>query len=960
MKIHGAYQFLEMNITMKRTGALLLAFLLFQAASIAQEKGFVRGNIGDGDFGGPMIGAAVTIAEQAGVGTTTDFDGNYSLSLAPGTYTIQVSFISYATQIFPDVVVTAGEVVMIDAIMESAIEELATVEITAEVRRNSEVAMLMDMKNASSVTDGLSSQTFKKLGDSDLSGAIKRVTGVTVQNGKYVYVRGLGDRYTKTTLNGMSLPGLDPDVNAIQIDIFPTSVLENVAVAKTFSPDLSGDFTGGLVDVVTKSFPDEKTTSFSIGATYIPGMHFNPDFILYERGNMDWTGYDFGNRELPFGKFETPPNPVLNDPTQENITRSFDPNLATKKSSALPNGSFSFNHGNQINRESGATIGYNFVLNYQNQTTFYEGFQSNDYLKDNEVSQTSLVRQVERFGNVGKNSVLWSALASGSYKKNGNQLSLMVLNSQSGETTAAKRVNQDFEQNQATLQEDVLAYSQRSLTTGILTGKHRISFMELTWANAFSISRVYDPDFRETRISTTDGDTNLSTGNGSGINRFWRELNEMNESFKADLKIPVSESGFIKVGGSGTMKFRDFETISFKHTRDNISDISIDPDWYLQEENIWVADTEHPNNDNGTFTIGTRQPANTFEARQNIYAGYLLANHKLLKVIKLIYGVRLEQTQMYYTGEDNLGLQVFDDTLTMDNLSILPSLNAVWTVTEKINVRAAANRTLARPSFKEKSIAEIYDPITKRTFIGNIDLEQTNINNYDLRFEYYLSPKEIFSVGGFYKQFDGHIEMVSFATAPDNLKPRNSGLAESYGVEVELRKGLPNAEKKFLNQLFLSTNVSLVESRVDLKTVLVDNEGQTEFDLRENNLRVGENLSQFRQMAGQSPYAANAALSWENPETQTSISMAYNVQGEQLTIIASGRFPDVYTVPFHSLNFNAYKGFGKDLRSRLTVSVSNILNEDRTLVYRSFGAEDQVYTSFKPGVGIGLKYSYTF
>ncbi len=943
----------------------ILTFLvlsLFTTALIAQEKGFVRGNIADGDFGGPMIGATVTVEGMPGVGTSTDFDGNFSLPLAPGTYTIQFSFISYGTQSFPNTVVKPGEVVLIDAVLSSAIEELTGVEIVGEVRRNSEVAMLMDMKNASTVTDGLSSQSFRKIGDSDLSGAIKRVTGVTVQGGKYVYVRGLGDRYTKTTLNGMSLPGLDPDVNAVQIDIFPTNILENVSVSKTFSPDLDGDFTGGLVNVVTKNFPDEKSTQIGFGLTYIPGMHFNSDYILYNRNSTSFTGYDFGNRKIPFNPYvnEIIPDPVLNDVTQEDLSRSFDPQMAAKSKTALPNGSFSFSQGNQINKESGGTFGYNAVFNYSNETLFYKDFQSNDYLKDNDKSVEPLFQQIKRQGDVGKNNVLWSGLLSGAYKNNNNSYSITILNSQSAETSASVRRNQDFNQNQATLIENILTYSQRTLSSAIVSGQHRIGLVELNWSNAFSYSNVYDPDFRETRISVTDGDTTLSTGNGSGLFRFWRDLVEYNESFKLDLKIPVAEKAFIKVGGLGTYKTRSFETFSYKHTRQNLSDISFDPDWYLQPENIWTADTEDPNNEEGTFTIGTYQPANSFDARQDLLTGYVLMNHSLFKFMKLIYGVRVENTNMYYTGTNNSGSVTYNDSLVLDELNFLPSANVVISLGEKMNLRAGANRTLARPSFKEKSIAQIYDPITKRTFSGNIDLQQTIINNFDLRYEYFISAKELFSVSAFYKQFDGHIELVSFATAPDNLKPRNSGLAEVYGVEIELRKGFPGVESGVLSRLFLSTNVSLVESRVDMNTVLVDNSGQTERELRENNKRDGETISQYRPMSGQSPYAVNFALSYEDVERQANISLAYNVQGEQLTIIASGRVPDIYTIPFNSLNFNAYKSFGEDFQHRVTFGLNNILNDDRTLAYKSYGSEDGIYTSFKPGVGISLKYNYTF
>ncbi len=937
--------------------------IFFFTNAQAQEKGFIRGNIADGQFSGPLIGASVRVMELSGVGSTTDFDGNYSVSVPVGKYTVEVSYISFATQVFNDVEVNAGAVTKIDATLEMATAQLDVVVVTAEVRKNSEAAVLMERKNATNVTDGLSAQAFRKVGDSDLSGAMKRITGVTVQDGKYVYVRGLGDRYTVTTLNGMVLPGLDPDVNSVQMDIFPTSMLDNVAVYKTFSPELFGDFTGGLVNIVTKKFPEEKTTEIGLGITYIPSMHFNSDFILYDGGSLDWLGFDDGSRALPIDGRIKIPDEALVSPQLEEITRAFNPQLATKSKVAVPNGSLSFNHGNQITNQKGRTFGYNVVLNYANEHVFYSEFESNDFLKDNDPSQLELDAWVTRKGAVGKNTVLWSGLASGSMKKRGNSYSLTFLHSQSGESTAAKRVNEDINQNVATLLEDVLTYTSRRLSSLVLNGAHRIGIVDLSWANATSFSGVSDPDFRETRISVTNGDTTLSPGTGAGIDRFWRDLNEIGESFKIDFKVELPKNFELKGGVAGNLKWREFEVFNYKHRRNNLNEIEIDPDWWLQEENYWSSDPNDDSYRNGTYTIGNYQPSNSFSARQNVFGGYLMVQQQLAKVIKLVYGARIEKVDMFYTGvSQNQSGPRYNDANTLNEINFMPSLNVVYNVTEKMNLRFGINQSVARPTFREKSIAEIYDPITKRTFIGNIDLDQTKINNLDLRYEWYLSPKEIFALSGFYKEFTGHIEMVSFVTAPNNITPRNSGLARVAGAEIELRKDIVNwTDKKTRNHgIMLNGNASLVWSFVDLKSVIVDGNGQTEFELRTNNLRDGETLKSTRAMGGQSPYAVNAGLSYEIRETQTSISISYNVQGEQLTIIASGRNPDVYTMPFHSLNFNAYHSFGQKRNSRLTLSVENMMDDDRLLVYRSFGATDQIYTRFKPGVAFGLKYNYRF
>ncbi|MBP9151829.1 MAG: TonB-dependent receptor [Flavobacteriales bacterium] len=939
---------------------ILTATLLFGFQVYAQ-KGTIRGNISDGQFGGPLIGANVTIPTLSGVGATTDFDGNYSISIEPGTYDVKLSYISFADQIIKGVVVKAGEVTTIERELQMATQEVAMVEVVATVRKNSEAGQLMEMKNATVVSDGLSAQAFRKVGDSNLAGAIGRVTGVTVQDGKYVYVRGLGDRYTKSVLNGMTLPGMDPDVNAVRMDIFPTAVLENVSVSKSFSPELDGDFTGGLVNVITKKFPEEKTTQIGLSLTYIPGQHFNKDYILYNTGKTDFLGFDDGSRKLPVDGQADVPDEVRVDAELESITRSFNSELAAKKKFAFMNSSFTFNHGNQIKKEDGPTYGYNFVFGYSNERTFYQDFQSNDYLRGQDDSNTELEKQRSRVGDVGKESAQWNALLTGSMKLKKSSFTATLLYNQGNESSAAERINQDFEQNQATLKESILTYTQRSMGNFQLSGSHQVGIVELDWGNSLSFSRVYDPDFRETRISITGGDTSLSTGNGSGIDRFWRNLNEINESFKLDVKVKLHENISLKTGAAMTYKTRDFSVYSYKHRPNNLNDVSIDPDWYLNEDNIWSANVEDDNYRDGTYTIGNFQASNQYEASQIITAGYVMAEQKIKKKLNLIYGLRIEHTAMFYNGVNQNNTIRYLNENTMDAINFLPAVNAIYNLTPKMNLRAGYSRTLARPSFKEKSEAQVYDPITKRTFSGNLDLEITNIDNADLRYEFFMGGKDMVSLSGFYKRFDGHIELVSFELAPDNWKPRNSGIAHVFGGEFEIRKGLrQHTSSKLLQGFSFAVNASIVQSMVDMTSVLVDNQGGTEFELRQDNAMQGQTIEKFRRMSGQSPYAINGSISYEFGEDRGNISLAYNVQGDQLSVIGSGRVPDVYTLAFHSLNLNAYVNMGEKRSSRITLSVQNLMNDDRTLVYRSYKAKDQVFTSYKPGVSIRLGYQYTF
>jgi len=970
-------------------------FFLLASFGFAQEKGFVRGNITDGEFGGPMIGAAIVLADNPTVGTTTDFDGNYSLPLDPGTYTLQVSFISYATMTYKEVVVKAGEVTVIDAEMKTSVEQLQAVEVVATASRNSEAGMLMEMKNASNVVDGLSAQSFRKVGDSDLSGAIKRVPGVTVQGGKYVYVRGLGDRYTKTTLNGMSIPGLDPDVNAVQIDIFPTAVLENVSVSKSFVPNQYGDYTGGLVNVVTKSFPEEKYTRVRVGLDYVQGQTFNDDYTTYDGGNLDFLGFDDGTRKLPFDNETVFLDPVFPNSNNEK-TNDFQRNLAVQTSTALPGGTFSFAHGNQINKEEGPTLGYNVIFNYKNTTNFYDEYETNIYFKES-PTDVDPFREESRLGVLGTNQAIWSGMLSGAVKYKKHQYSAMLLHTQSGESSASKRTVRNFGENPSTLVEDILTYTQRSLSTLFLSGKHNFDKFRMEWTNTFTYSRVYDPDFRTTSISV-DPDTTLNSGNGAGLNRFWRNLYEINENIRVDFTIPVKKNFDIKAGANGLYKFRDFVTYQYDHSRRNTSDISIDPDWFLRDENIYDA----VSNPNGTFTKGRPELPNSFQSRQVVLGAYAMAEHPVKGRLKLIYGLRVEQGLMYYTGwesntifpdnPDNPSTPIpdpeFDDTLTLDELNFLPSLNTVFALNENMNLRASVTQTIARPSFREKSLALIQDPISRRTFVGNIDLNQTEIWNFDLRYEWFITPREVVSVAAFYKMFDGHIEMTPNLREPDEFKPRNSGDAFVLGTEIELRKSMQGiTNNKHIDRIFIGGNVTFVQSGVNMTQIQVENDtddgaATTELELREqwlapgqsidnyddnwfnNNVLEaffgGEDLGSFRPMSGQSPFAVNANISYEIAEKQSAVSLAYNVQGEQLSIVASGRNPDVYTIPFHSIDFNAYYSFGENLNHRVTFGISNLADEDRTMVYRAIDADDTNFQTFKPGRVFKVRYAYTF
>lgn len=325
---------------------LLLLCFLFSIVGFAQ-KGTIKGNVYDEEINDVLPFANVTIKGTI-IGSTTDFDGNYALNVDPGTYTVVFSFVGYQTKEITDVVVKEDKDAIVNISLASASSSLDEVVITTTARQNTESAVLNLQKNSVNVFDGLSIESVKKIGATDVADAVKSIPGVSIEGGKYVYVRGLGDRYTKSVLNGMSLPGLDPDRNTIQLDIFPTNLLENIIVYKTLTADLPADFTGGAVDIVTKDFSTREEYNLNVGVGYNPNMHFNDSFLTQNSSETDFLGFDNGLRDDPIPTGTDIPQPFNDDPALTRFTQAFNPEMAAKTTTSNMNYNFGFNTSNQL------------------------------------------------------------------------------------------------------------------------------------------------------------------------------------------------------------------------------------------------------------------------------------------------------------------------------------------------------------------------------------------------------------------------------------------------------------------------------------------------------------------------------------------------------------------------------------------------------------------------------------
>ncbi|MEO9483261.1 MAG: TonB-dependent receptor [Ekhidna sp.] len=924
---------------------LFTCLLLFVGLSSFAQDGFLRGKVLDETTGEALFGATV-LKQGTTLGAVADFDGNYNLSLPGGTHTIVFQSVGFSNVVIQDVKIEAGEATVVDMVMKEDVQQLGEVVVTAEVVRDNEVGVLLVQKKSINTLDGISSATFRKIGDSDLSGAMKRVTGVSIQGDKYVYVRGLGDRYTKTSINGMIIPGLDPDRNDVQIDIFPTGILENVLVYKTFTPDLTGSFTGGLIDIQTKSFPDEKSTSVTFGFGFNPDMHFNSDYLSYGGSSTDKFGFDNGQRELPVAE-----NAEI--PQNNETTNLFDPTLAGTRNTSFMNTSFSFSHRNQIVGKK-YTWGYNALFTYRNRINYFQGFERKGYERDATGDNVELIRDFTAKGDLSSNEVLWSGLVSVAAKTAKSTIGTSFIHIQSGTSSALDRTRNNSSLNNPTfLYNDILTYTERQMFNNILFGKHQLSDrLKLSWANSLIFSKQYEPDYRVTSINEDDGQ--LGFRNGGLINRFWRNLSEVNESFRVDLNYELNKKIKIKFGGAYTYRDREFDVFTYSYGNLLSSNVdSSNPNDLLPNN---VISPERPN---GLFIQNSTNANDAYDGTLNLSAGYIMNEMEITDKLKSIYGVRLESVNMFYTGvvkQDDGSSALVEDQKILSETNLLPSLSLIYNVNKDMNLRASFNKTLARPSFKEKSEALIADPITEIIFIGNINTKQAEILNYDLRWEYFFTPGEMASLSFYYKDFTDHIALVAFDVATNQVTPRNVGSAVAYGTEFEFRKRLDFIGERFDN-LTIGGNYSYTISKVDRTTVTVSETGANEFESEINFRGSAEGVDRYRNLSLQAPFAINTFLNYEMPNQNLSANLSYNVQGETLTYVSGARVPDVYTKPFHSLNFKVSKNLTD--KSILSLRVTNILNDSNELVYKSDG-DEELFSMRNPGRLFTMKYTYNF
>lgn len=918
-------------MSIKAFGVTVLVILLGGIQSMAQSTGKIVGKVVDKKTGEALIGATVLI-EGSTTATATDMDGKFELKVAPGTYSVVFSYVSFQKKVVPGVVVKAGEVTTLNAGMEDASKELKTVVVEAEVRKENAAALLLEQKKSATISDGVSADLIKKTPDATTSDVMKRVSGASIQDNKFAIIRGLNDRYNTAFINGAPLPSSESDRKAFSFDIFPSNMLDNMVITKAATPDLPGDFAGGLITINTKDIPESRFVSLSLGAS-MHSITTGKQGLGYEGSNKDWLATGNKDRGVPDGiparlQYE---QSSLSEKYKSSL--KFNDNWKTNTIGSLPlNNSFQLSGGNNYkvgkNNQAGFILSGSYSRSFRNTIVERNRFNRPMGVEENQYISSYT-------DSVTKEEVLMGLMANIGFKLGANhKFSFKNALTLNGEDNTIRRTGDDnyTDPDNPKVRNTYYNYQQSRLLTNQLIGQHFIPAikMKVKWVlNNNNIKRDV-PDFR--RFSTRATLIDISTGEyspyaaqiGPNIDvtqtgRFYSTLDESIRSASYDFQMPLPAlSGKkvkteVKAGGFHQVRKRDFQARVFGYKLRQIvnpgSPYNYQKYIQLPLEDIFSKDRLAED----TLYIDERiNPQDVYSASSRLHAAYAMFDQRILTRIRAVYGVRMESYNQRLNSLGQTGQPVQVDTTFVD---WLPSLNLTYELTEKINLRLSGNKSLARPEFRELAPFAFYDFNLNTVVAGSPNLNRTRINNYDFRFEYYPGAGQLISASVFYKKFKNAIESVyEFVGSDATLGYTSNANAENYGIELELRKNFDFLDKafktKWLNKFSVTCNYARIFSEVKLDKSIA--------------------LSQFgaRPLQGQSPFILNSSLQFYDPKSNWSVAVFVNRVGRRIYIARekNGLVPDLWENPRTVVDISVSKKMGKHFEVK--AALGDILAQD--------------------------------
>ena len=806
---------------------------------------------------------------------------------------------------------------------------------------------------AKRVQDSIGAEQMSRGVGSSAGDAVSKVTGTTVVDGKFVVVRGLSDRYTSTTLNGGDVPSADPYRKSVQLDLVPANMVESIVVTKTFTPDQPGGFTGGAINIVTKSFPERRTISFSAGMGY--NTQTTGKDYLSSIGGRDWTAMDDGSRGLSAKLDNVKPtdlggtsssgvvrnNRATADRIQSVLQELGPAQFAGVRKTAPPNQSYAFSWGDTVNLLT-KPLGYFVGVNYKRDYNTYGDGLSRRYTAD--FSRPEIRRDLKE--QRGTEETAWGSVVNLAYQPHpDHEVAFTFVYNQVGEDTARHLEGYNVDNHPDLLVQDQLFYAERNLNTYQFKGRHQfpdVRDMKVDWLVSLSNTSQDEPDarfFHYTRSTNAVPSYQLGF---SGIDpirpsRYFRRLEENNLNWKLDdtlpFRVPNGQEGEIKLGLLQSFSDRTFTERTFAYAGDSGFSTLGDPNRYLTADMLSYVVTRQGRNTNYNFrrffdnvTIGN----NRYQGSQEIGAQYAMVEIPVTRSLRILGGARVESTDLEVTAfNPNIG----STNGTIQATDLLPAAGLVINLRSNMNLRFNFGRTIARPTYREFAPVTLYDLPTDTLVEGNPNLQRSKIDNFDLRWEWFPRPGEVLSLSAFYKDISQPIERFSKDLTDGTVSYVNFPQAKVYGVELELRKALDFVDP-LLAPFSAGMNLSLITSELALDA-----------DTLRNKRRYGYTGGAKRSLYDQSPYVLNADLTYNNPRMGTTATLQTSMAGKRI-FVATGAGEDVFEHPPIGLDFVLTQKLTRHLRLKL--SARNLLD----LPYRRSYGEDPTqfpYSSYRRG-----------
>ena len=892
------------------------------------SKGVVWGRV-NSSGGDALIEAQVAI-----VGTSkrvlTDVDGWFRLEVPGGNYTLRVFYELHKARRVENVKVVVGQIQRLDVVLDAdrKSEEVVTA-IEADVLRATTNAQLTLRKKSANVTDGIGSQEIAKTPDRNAADAVRRVVGATIVDNKFVYVRGLGERYTNALLNGSPLPSSEPDRAAVPLDIFPVAVLSDVGVVKTFTPDMPGDFVGGSVSIHTRDFPTKFTFTGTLSSGFNSESTFQSRLAPPDSARYDAVALGSGLRSLPGGFPARAQSVILEDPAYR---LSINSAVAPKAVTSPPNfgGSMVVGDTLQLGGPAAESLSYQAAVSYgRSFTRRYDELLRTFGPQKDPTNPKSYSVFNELRGQSGTARTLWSTFASVGYGAADHKVALTTLYSRSGDLEARQFSGVTDELPENIVEDTRIRTVNRGLLFSQLRGDHKFSPMaaglekpEVDWVGTFSRATLDDPDFRGNVFVVDPATVDKNTGAPlrsfdvrpfSGLHFFGQQaetgmgamLNVKQATRIANLDALGRSSASLKVGGFYQGRDRSFDARRFNMEPNSqaTSLAACKPDPTQQPLDRAFSDSYVAN----CYQLRENtQGTDSYTAASSVTAAYAMAELVGFdEKLRLVGGPRLEHWRQT--------LNTAGRTYNFDTPDILPGAALIYRAAEDMNVRLAASQTVARPQLRELAPFLFSDYFGARDNQGNPGLQRTLVTNLDARWEWFPSAGEVVAVSAFYKYFQKPIEPIIYQQGSSTLNYfTNAPNARNLGLEIETRKSLAflGNDVPVIQDLVVVANLTLVRSRVEIPG--------------DPAIRSVLTTQSERALTFQAPYIVNSAIDWAPKGGKSRLRLMYNVYGPRLVLVGIQGVPDLFEMPRHVVDVTGSYRFDAGLEVRVTAE--NILN----------------------------------